>query len=50
MIGTFTGSTLAPDNIDSFAASFGSMASAFGNNLWQIIALVIAVIILMLGV
>ena len=50
MIGTFTGSTLAPDNIDSFAASFGGMASAFGNNLWQIIALVVAVIILMFGV
>ena len=50
MIGTFTGSTLAPDNVDSFAASFGGMASAFGNNLWQIIALVIAVVILMFGV
>ena len=50
MIGTFTGSTLAPDSIDSFAASFGGMASAFGNNLWQIIALVVAVIILMFGV
>lgn len=50
MIGTFTGSTLAPGNIDSFAASFGGMASAFGNNLWQIIALVVAVIILMFGV
>ena len=50
MIGTFTGSTLAPNSIDSFAASFGGMASAFGNNLWQIIALVVAVIILMFGV
>ena len=37
MIGTFTGSTLAPNSIDSFAASFGGMASAFGNNLWPVV-------------
>lgn len=50
MIGTFTGSTLAPENIDGFGASFGSMASAFGNNTWQVIALIIAIVILMFGV
>ena len=35
---------------EGFAASFGSMASAFGNNVWQIVALVIGIIILMFGV
>ena len=50
MIGAFTGKTLAPADTESFAASFGSMASAFGNNVWQIVALVIGIIILMFGV
>lgn len=50
MIGAFTGKTLAPADTKGFAASFGSMASAFGNNVWQIVALVIGIIILMFGV
>ena len=50
MIGSFTGKTLAPADTEGFAASFGSMASAFGNNVWQIVALVIGIIILMFGV
>lgn len=50
MIGAFTGKTLAPAGTEGFAASFGSMASAFGNNVWQIVALVIGIIILMFGV
>ena len=50
MIGAFTGKTLAPADTECFAASFGSMASAFGNNVWQIVALVIGIIILMFGV
>lgn len=50
MIGAFTGKTLAPAETEGFAASFGSMASAFGNNVWQIVALVIGIIILMFGV
>lgn len=50
MIGAFTGKTLAPADTEGFAASFGSMASAFGNNVWQIAALVIGIIILMFGV
>ena len=50
MIGAFTGKTLAPADTEVFAASFGSMASAFGNNVWQIVALVIGIIILMFGV
>lgn len=50
MIGAFTGKTLAPADTEGFAASFVSMASAFGNNVWQIVALVIGIIILMFGV
>ena len=50
MIGAFTGKTLSPADTEGFAASFGSMASAFGNNVWQIVALVIGIIILMFGV
>lgn len=50
MIGAFTGKALAPADTEGFAASFGSMASAFGNNVWQIVALVIGIIILMFGV
>ena len=50
MIGAFTGKTLAPADTEGFAASFGSMARAFGNNVGQIVALVIGIIILMFGV
>lgn len=50
MIGAFTGKTLASADTEGFAASFESMASAFGNNVWQIVALVIGIIILMFGV
>lgn len=50
MIGTFTGSTLAPENTAGFAEEFGSMATALGNNLWQIVALAIGIAILMFGV
>ena len=50
MIGSFTGSTLSPDDIEQFGARFGSMASAFGNNVWQVIALCLGIGILMFGV
>ena len=50
MIGAFTGSTLSPEDIDGFSSSFGGMASSFGNNAWQIIALAIGITILMFGV
>ena len=49
-VGTFTGATLAPDNVEDFGNRFGSMASAFGNNVWQVIALVACMAILMFGV
>lgn len=49
-IGAFTGATLAPVNTDGFASAFGSMASAFGNNGWQLAALFFCILILMFGV
>ena len=48
--GTFTGATLSPSSVDGFAAAFGDMASSFGNNVWQIVAIVAAFAILILGV
>ena len=48
--GTFTGATLAPESVEDFGGRFGSMASAFGNNVWQVIALAACMAILMFGV
>ena len=48
--GAISGATLAPADVDEFAGSFGSMATAFGNNGWQIGAIVLCMLILMLGV
>ena len=42
-VGTFTGATLAPKTIEEFGGRFGAMASAFGNNIWQILALILCV-------
>ena len=49
-IGSFSGSVLAPADPDGFGAAFGGMASAFGNNLWLIIALVVTFAIMVLGI
>ena len=49
-VGVFTGSTLASNHRDEFGATFGSMASAWGNNIWQILAIIIAFTILIFGV
>ena len=45
-VGTFTGKTLAPKGVEEFSGAFGSMASAFGNNGWQIAALILCMGIL----
>lgn len=49
-VGTFTGATLNATDVDSFTANFGSMASAFGNNTWQIIAVAVTFAILIFGI
>ena len=49
-VGTFTGATLAYTDVDGYAGAFGGMASAFGNNIWQLGALVICIAITMLGI
>ena len=50
MIGTFTGKTLSAVSVEDFAGAFESMASAFGNNRWQVLILCITMAILMFGV
>ena len=49
-VGTFTGATLAPEDVDGFGAAFGGMASAFGNNAWQVAALILCMLIMMFGI
>ena len=44
--GAFTGFSM--DSAEEYAAAFGEMASAFGNDGWQIIALILCMVILML--
>ncbi len=48
--GAFSGAALAAESIDGFAANFGAMASAYGNNIWQAAALMIAFAILIFGI
>lgn len=50
MIGAFTGSVLAPETTEAFGTAFQTMASSFGNNLWQTAALIIGIVILMFGI
>ena len=50
MVGTFTGATLTPDSVDEFGAAFGAMASAYGNNLWQLLALAACFTIMVAGI
>ena len=45
-----TGTLLKPQNVDEFTGAFGAMASQFGNNMWQIIAVSLTVIILIFGI
>ena len=49
-VGAFSGATLSPEDVDDFASAFGSMASSFGNNPWQISALVLVLVILIFGI
>lgn len=48
--GVFTGSALSGETVDEFGQAFGTTATAFGNNVWQIIAIVVAFAILIFGV
>lgn len=48
--GAFSGATLAPASPEAFGVMFGSMAVAFGNNLWQWIAIAVTFFILIMGI
>ena len=50
VIGSVSGSVLQFDSMDGFAAAFGSMASAFGNNLWLFVALAVTFVIMAVGI
>lgn len=49
-VGTLTGATLAPTSMDEFGASFGGMASAYGNTLWVIITIILCFVIMNAGI
>ena len=49
-VGAFTGKTLEPNSVEGFSAAFGSMASNFGNNLWQLVGIVLVAVILIFGI
>ena len=50
LVASLTGEVLAPTDINGFSAMFGSTASPFGNNLYVILSLVIAFIIMAFGI
>lgn len=50
MAGMFTGEDISSDKIDDYVRDFSKTASAFGNNFWLIIALLLALLILIFGV
>ena len=50
MIGTFTGSTLAPESAEEFGGAFGIMADSFGNNFWQLLGLILCFVIMTAGI
>ena len=45
-----SGTLLSPSTVDEFMGKFGSMAGAFGNNLWQSVAVTLTAIILIFGI
>ncbi len=45
-----TGTLLSPETVDEFTGVFGSMAGAFGNNLWQTVAIALTAAILIFGI
>ena len=45
-----TGTLLTPDSVDGFMGAFGAMASQFGNNAWQTIAVGLTTVILIFGI
>lgn len=49
-VGAFTGKTLEPNSVEGFSAAFGNMASNFGNNLWQLVGIILVAVILIFGI
>ncbi len=49
-VGSFTGAVLANDGVEGFNAYFGATASAWGNTAWQVAAMAITLLIMVLGI
>lgn len=49
-IGSITGSALASETAEGFTEAFNTTASAFGNNLWLIVALAVTFLIMVAGI
>lgn len=49
-VGSFTGSVLANSGVEGFEAYFGATASAWGNTAWQVVAMVLTLLIMVLGI
>lgn len=45
-----TGTLLNPGSVDEFTGEFVSMAGAFGNNIWQSVAVILTAVILIFGI
>ena len=45
-----SGTLLKAENVDEFTERFGAMASQFGNNTWQILAVLLTAVILVFGI
>ncbi|MCI8608423.1 MAG: sodium-dependent transporter [Firmicutes bacterium] len=50
MVGSFTGSALAPTDVDGFGAMFGQTASSFGSVGWHVLALALTFFIMVYGI
>lgn len=49
-VGSFTGAVMANQGVEALGGFFGSTASAWGNNGWQVAAMVITLLIMVLGI
>jgi len=47
-VGSFTGAVMANQGVEEFDAYFGAAASAWGNTVWQVLAMLITLAIMVL--
>ena len=49
-VGSFTGAVMANQGVEGFDAFFGATASAWGNTPWQVAAMAVTLVIMVLGI